>query len=343
MMYIITGGAGFIGSNLIKGLNGQGITEILVVDNLTNGQKFRNFSDLTIADYMDRLDFIQQLESKAQFAPIEAVFHCGATSATTEWDGRFLMKNNYEYSKKLFHWCLAQHIPYLYASSGSVYGAGQVFRESQEFEYPTSMYAFSKLQFDRYVRAQGSRAGGFPVPVVGLRYFNVYGPREQHKGDMASMVFQWNRQIKETGHISLYGAHDGYDAGEQRRDFVSVEDCVKVNLWCLEQGVSGIFNVGTGIATSFNTVANIVMAWHKHHGTLGEIGYIPFPQELKAAYQSHTRADLTALRAAGYREAFTPVDQGVIAYLEWLNQSSEASGPVLADRGLSGLSPNPFI
>ena len=320
-MYIVTGGAGFIGSNLVKGLNARGESDILVVDNLTNGQKMHNLADLSIADYMDRLDFIEWLARPDALPKIEGIFHLGATSATTEWNGHFVMKNNYDYSKQLLHWCLDQGVPFIYASSASVYGAGRVFKEVPEFERPINMYAFSKLQFDRYVRARRDpQTGRYSSPVAGLRYFNVYGPREQHKGPMASTAWHFNRQIIETGEARLFGAHDGYGAGEQRRDFVYVDDCVKVNLWCLDCGISGIFNVGTGTARSFNDMARAVIDWHGQHATQGKIVYIDFPDHLKTAYQSFTQADLHQLHSAGYREPFTTLQEGTANYLAWLRR-----------------------
>jgi len=318
-MYVVTGGAGFIGSNLVKTLNDRGETDIFVVDNLTDGKKMHNLADLKIADYMDRLDFIDRISAGANFHQVSAIFHLGATSVTTEWDGRFVMKNNYEYSKSLLHWCLDHRIAYLYASSAAVYGTGPGFRETPAHEHPINIYAYSKFLFDQYVRRQQRIKDGFSSQVIGLRYFNVYGPREQHKGSMASTAFHFNNQIKETGKAWLFSAHDGYDAGEQRRDFVSVDDCVKVNLWFLENGKSGIYNVGTGSSETFNEMATAVINWHRNKGLDGTIEYIPFPDHLKDVYQSFTQADLTQLREAGYTEDFKTVTAGVNDYLDWLN------------------------
>ena len=325
-MHIVTGGAGFIGSNLVKGLNDRGETDILVVDNLTNGHKMHNLADLSIADYMDRLDFIERLDRPDALPQVEGVFHLGATSATTEWNGQFVMKNNYDYSKRLLHWCLDRSVPFIYASSASVYGAGRVFKEDSRYERPINMYAFSKLQFDRYVRARRDpRTGVYGSPVAGLRYFNVYGPREQHKGPMASTAWHFSRQILESGEARLFGAHDGYGPGEQRRDFVHVDDCVKINLWCLDLGISGIFNVGTGTARSFNDMAQAVIDWHARHGKRGEITYIDFPDHLKAANQSFTEADLGLLRSLGYREPLKTLEAGVAGYLECTNGEAVAN------------------
>jgi ADP-L-glycero-D-manno-heptose 6-epimerase len=315
-MYIITGGAGFIGSNMVKALNRRGITDILVVDDLKQGQKFRNLADCDIADYLDRHDFLARLRTGWQpGAQVEALVHEGACSATTEWDGEFIMANNYEYSKELLHWCQARAVPFIYASSASVYGMGRVFKEERRYECPINMYAFSKFQFDQYVRRCRD---SLTSQVAGLRYFNVYGPREQHKGAMASVAFHFHNQLLAGGRLRLFQGSDGYGDGEQRRDFVHVDDAVAVKLWLLDNpGVSGIFNVGTGLAQSFNQVAQAVIAYHGR----GEIDYIPFPEHLKGSYQSFTQADISRLREAGYTAAFMPVEEGVPTYLSWLQEN----------------------
>jgi ADP-L-glycero-D-manno-heptose 6-epimerase len=312
-MIIVTGGAGFIGSNIVSALNARGITDILVVDHLQNGRKMRNIADLDIADYLEAEEFRARVESGWDFGKVEAVFHEGACSATTEWDGRYIMDNNYEYSKVLLHWCLENKIQYLYASSASVYGLGKNgFVENRSNEHPINMYAYSKFQFDQYVR----RLGKLDSQVVGFRYFNVYGPREQHKGSMSSTAFHFNNQILNNGKARLFEGTDGYANGAQERDFVFVGDCVDVNLWFLDHpDQSGIFNLGTGRAQPFNDVAKAVVAWHGK----GELEYIPFPDHLKGSYQSYTQADLANLRAAGYDKAFHTVEQGVKKYLDWLN------------------------
>lgn len=311
-MYIVTGGAGFIGSNLVRALNERGLTDILVVDDLKDGTKFKNLADCDIKDYVDRIDFIERVRSGWDFGTVEAVVHEGACSSTTEWDGEFVMKNNFEYTKSLLHWCQARRAPFIYASSASVYGMGPVFQESRQHERPLNMYAYSKFQFDQYLRHY---QGVLESQVCGLRYFNVYGPREQHKGSMASVAFHFHYQTQRGENVRLFEGTDGYGNGEQLRDFVHVEDTVKVKLWLLEHPqVSGIFNVGTGRAQSFNDVARAVI---KHHGR-GEIEYIPFPDHLKGRYQSYTQADIGRLRQAGYTAAFMPVEQGVPKYLTWL-------------------------
>ncbi len=314
-MIVVTGGAGFIGSNIVKGLNRRGRSDILVVDDLKDGTKFKNIADCDIADYMDKDDFLARIEADAEFAaPIEVIFHNGACSATTEWDGRFMMKINYDYSKALLHYCLEHGIQYLYASSASVYGAGPVFKESPEHEAPLNVYGYSKFQFDQYVRRLLPEAKS---QVAGFRYFNVYGPREQHKGSMASVAFHLNNQLHDSGKLRLFAGCDGYGDGEQRRDFVYVGDVVDVNLWFWDHpDTSGIFNLGTGRSQSFNDVANAVLNYHGR----GELEYIPFPEHLKGRYQSFTEADMSALRAAGYDAPFKTVEEGVAEYMRWLNE-----------------------
>lgn len=312
-MIIVTGGAGFIGSNLVKALNAKGDNDILVVDDLSDGTKFNNLADLEIADYLDKDDFLARVKAGENFNA-SAIFHQGACSSTTEWDGKFVMDINYEYSKTLLHYCLNHDAQFLYASSASVYGGGSVFREERANERPLNMYGYSKFLFDQYVRRILPKVKS---QVVGFRYFNVYGPREQHKGSMASVAFHLNGQIQEADKACLFTGGDGYGDGEQRRDFVCVDDVAAVNLWFQDNPQkSGIFNLGTGKSQSFNDVANAVIAYHGK----GKIEYIPFPDKLKGRYQSFTEADMSALRGAGYDRPFKTVEQGVGAYMEWLNE-----------------------
>jgi ADP-L-glycero-D-manno-heptose 6-epimerase len=323
MLYVVTGAAGFIGSRLVAALNDAGITEILAVDDLQDGQKVRNLAALEIDDYLDKREFLQQLESGRLDNSIEAVLHQGANSNTMDHDGRAMMENNYGYSKALFDWCQDEEVPLIYASSASVYGAGREFGEARENEDPLNVYAYSKYLFDQYVRKRVQEGGS---QVAGLRYFNVYGPNEAHKGRMASVAFHAFHQFQAEGRVKLFVGSDGYGDGEQQRDFVHVDDCVSVNLWLLEnRGISGIFNCGTGRAQTFNDVAAAVV------NTVGDsdlpldeliqrnfIEYIPFPPQLAGKYQSYTQADLSRLREAGYEGSFRPVEEGVAGYVREL-------------------------
>ncbi|MPW37526.1 ADP-glyceromanno-heptose 6-epimerase [Vibrio sp. B1Z05] len=313
-MIIVTGGAGMIGSNIVKALNDRGINDILVVDNLKNGKKFVNLVDLDITDYMDRDDFLTQIMAGDDFGPIDAVFHEGACSATTEWDGKYMMLNNYEYSKELLHYCLERQIPFLYASSAATYGETDTFIEEKQYEGALNVYGYSKQQFDNYVRrlvADAKAHNETLSQITGFRYFNVYGPREQHKGSMASVAFHLNNQLNAGENPKLFAGSEHF-----KRDFVYVGDVAAVNLWFLENEVSGIFNLGTGHAESFDEVAKAVI---KHHQK-GQIETIPFPEHLKGAYQEYTQADLTKLRATGCNHTFKSVAQGVAEYLDIINK-----------------------
>lgn len=312
-MIIVTGGAGFIGSNLVRALNRSGHTNILVVDDLRDAHKILNLSDCRIAEYLDMHEFATRMATGQDFAPkLEAIFHQGACTDTTEWNGLLMMRTNYEFSRHLLRYATERRVPLVYASSASVYGAGRDFRVSEDGERPINVYAFSKLMFDRHVRQV---TASFRSPVVGLRYFNVYGPGEAHKARMASVIHHFREQLKTGDEIRLFRGSDGYGDGEQSRDFIHVDDVVAVNLWAWQQGAkSGIFNLGTGQARSFNDLARAVLKWHGR----GRIEYIPFPEHLKGSYQSYTQADLTGLRAAGHSAPFIPIEEGVPRYLDAL-------------------------
>lgn len=313
-MIVVTGGAGFIGANLVAALNRETAEPVTVVDDLTDGHKFSNLVDLDVADYLDRDEFRSRIEAGDDFGGVSAVFHQGACSTTTEWDGRYMLDNNFTYSKQLLWYCERQRVPFIYASSAAVYGANQSFGEHPINEKPLNVYGYSKLLFDNYYRRHATTV---TVPVVGLRYFNVYGPREAHKGSMASVAWHFSNQILESGTARLFEGHDGYADGAQERDFVYVDDVVGLNLWLLNHPeVRGVFNCGTGRAQTFREVAESVIG----HLGRGEIEYIPFPDHLKGAYQSHTQADLSQLRATGFDGEFRDVQRGVSDYMSALGR-----------------------
>jgi ADP-L-glycero-D-manno-heptose 6-epimerase len=324
--YVVTGACGFIGANLVKALNERGVSDIIAVDNLKRADKFLNLTDCEIADYLDKQEFLELVEHGQLDGGVEAILHEGACSDTMETDGRYMMANNYRYSLSLLDFCAEQEIPLLYASSASVYGGGGVFREEREFEAPLNVYGYSKFLFDQIVRRRLASADS---QIAGFRYFNVYGPREQHKGRMASVAFHHFNQYREAGKVKLFEGYGGYGNGEQRRDFVYVGDVVKVNMDFLESRASGIYNLGTGRAQSFNELAaatvNACRALEDKPAlplaelvAQGIIEYIPFPDALKGKYQSFTEADLSQLRRTGYQEKFASVEEGVAEYVKWL-------------------------
>jgi ADP-L-glycero-D-manno-heptose 6-epimerase len=333
---VVTGAAGFIGSNLIKGLNARGLSDIIAVDDLTQGDKFRNLVDLQIADYVDAADFYDAFAADA-YGKVEAVFHEGACSDTMESNGQYMMRNNYSTSVQLYQTCQKRGARLLYASSAATYGGSDTFREAPAFERPLNVYGYSKLLFDQRMRLEcgpkfENALAGLTRQVVGFRYFNVYGPREQHKGRMASVAFHQFNQFKAEGKVKLFGEYGGYAPGAQMRDFVFIDDVVAVNLWFFDHpGVSGIFNLGSGRAQPFNDVASSVVNALRQTGgqpplTLEELSaeglleYIPFPEALRGKYQCYTQADLEALRATGCDHVFADVQTGVAQYVRYLAQ-----------------------
>jgi len=331
MRVLITGAAGFIGSNIVKALNARGVDRIIAVDNLTKADKFRNLVDCEIVDYLDKGEFLERVLSGQFDGDIEAIFHEGACSDTMETDGRYMMENNYRYSLGLLDWCLEQEVQFLYASSAATYGATTVFKEERQYEGPLNVYGYSKFLFDQVVRKRLPEASS---QVVGFRYFNVYGPRENHKGRMASVAYHHFHQFRNEGRVKLFEGSHGYGPGGQQRDFVYVGDVARVNLWFLDHPEkSGIFNLGTGRAQSFNDVAvasvNGARALQGESGltldamaTQGVLEYVAFPEALKGKYQAFTQADLTKLRAAGYKDEFATVEEGVRQYVEWLAKNA---------------------
>ena len=328
MRVVVTGAAGMIGSNLVHGLNAIGVTDVIAVDDLTDGSKFANLAGTSISDYFDRREFYGRFE-RGELGTIDCVFHEGACSDTMEHDGRLMMELNYRASKTLLDACQAQGVRLLYASSAATYGGSSAFREEAAFEQPLNVYGWSKLVFDNVVRRMLPTARS---QVAGFRYFNVYGPREQHKGRMASVAFHQFQQCREHGAVKLFGPYGGYGAGEQSRDFVCVDDVVAVNLWFLAHPeTSGIFNLGSGRAQPFNDVAvAVVNAARARLGepplalpelvAAGAIEYIPFPAALEGKYQCFTEADLSHLRDVGCEHVFADVSSGVGRYMAWLAQ-----------------------
>ncbi len=324
MTIIVTGAAGFIGANNVKALNERGESDILVVDNLTRADKFRNLVDCDFADYLDKAEFLERLRRGALPRP-EVVFHQGACSDTMETDGRYMMENNYRYTLALFEWCQAQRVPLIYASSAATYGLTQDFREDRAHEKPLNVYGYSKFLFDQILRR---RMNSLSAPAIGLRYFNVYGPRESHKGRMASVAFHHFNQFRADGRVKLFEGSHGYAHGEQRRDFIHVDDVVAVNLFFWDKPTTGIYNLGTGRAQSFNDVAlavvNTLRASNSQPAlSLADavaqklIEYIPFPDALRGKYQAFTQANIDRLRAAGFSAPMKTVEQGTAEYVRW--------------------------
>jgi ADP-L-glycero-D-manno-heptose 6-epimerase len=327
MTIIVTGAAGFIGSNLVKALGDRGEERVIAVDNLTRADKFKNLVDCEIDDYLDKTEFVARFK-RGDFGKVKAVFHEGACSDTMETDGRYMMENNFRYSRDVLDACLEQGVQFLYASSAAVYGGSSEFVERRELEKPLNVYGYSKFLFDQIVRQTLPKARS---QIAGFRYFNVYGQRESHKGRMASVAFHNFNQFRAEGRVKLFGEYNGYGAGEQTRDFVSVEDVTAVNLHFFDHpGKSGIFNLGTGRAQPFNDIAStVVNALRAKEGEAalpldelvlrGLIEYIPFPDALRGKYQCFTQADQSKLRAAGYDAPFLTVQEGVDRYVRWLS------------------------
>ena len=324
MKIVVTGASGFIGSNVISKLNKLGFNDIIAVDNLGKSNKFLNLVDLKISDYYNKSTFIDKITTD-QLPEIDIIFHQGACSSTIEEDGDYMMYNNYSYSKTLVDYCVNKNIRFIYASSASTYGLKTNFIENPDYEFPLNVYGYSKLAFDNYVRNLSNKS-----QVVGLRYFNVYGPRESHKGSMASVCYHLFHQYKNNRKINLFSEYDGFMSGEQLRDFIYIEDVVDVNLYFFNnEYINGIYNVGSGNPRTFNDVAlltinSILQLENNVEYNLDQLlnkkilNYIDFPVNLKGKYQSFTKADLTKLNSVGYKKKFTSLEDGIYNYVSYL-------------------------
>lgn len=311
-MIIVTGGAGFIGSCIVRSLNDAGIEDIIIVDNISSTEKWLNLRNKKYVEYVHKSEFLQKLPS---YENISAVIHMGAQSSTTEKNFDYLWKNNFEYTKILWNYCAEKQISFLYASSAATYGDGQAgFDDRTDIDnlLPLNGYGYSKQLFDQWVKHQAKE---FPKQYAGLKFFNVYGPNEYFKGSMASMVFHGYKQIQESGKIKLFkSCNPDYEDGGQLRDFIYVKDICSVVCWLLQNGqVCGLFNVGTGQPRSFRALAEATF-----HALQMDpaIEYIDMPEHLKKKYQYYTKAETEKLRDAGYHNEFTHLEEGVKDYVQ---------------------------
>jgi ADP-L-glycero-D-manno-heptose 6-epimerase len=320
-MIIVTGGAGFIGSALITALNKRQITDILVVDELGTDQKWKNLCNLSFADYVEKNDFLEMIIADKLNSSIEAVFHLGACSDTTETNTSYLIKNNYEYSKLLAQWATADNVRFIYASSAATYGDGSIgFKDDLkkiETLKPLNMYGYSKQLFDLWANRTGLLKS-----IAGLKYFNVFGPNEYHKADMRSFVIKAFEQINTDGTVRLFKSYNSEFAdGEQLRDFIYVKDAVEMTLFFYDNPqISGLFNIGTGKARSWNDLVKAVFtAMNKKPA----IEYIEMPESIRNQYQYFTEADITSLRKAGFDKEITTLDDAVKDYVRNYLQTNQ--------------------
>lgn len=312
-MIVVTGGAGFIGSAMVATLNEKGESDILVVDELTTSSKWKNLLGKRFADYVHKDAFLEMLLNE-RLPKIEAIIHMGANSSTTEKDVDHLMENNYRYTRILAEWCIRKKVRFIYASSGATYGDGALgFSDADEVSptlLPLNAYGYSKQILDQWVLQHDLQS-----KVVGIKFFNVFGPNEYHKGEMKSLICKSYAQIQETGKIRLFKSYrPDYKHGEQVRDFVYIKDCTEVLWWFLNTPkVNGIFNLGTGKARSWNDLAKAVFS---ALNLPPSIEYVEMPEEIRGAYQYHTEASITKLRGAGCPVQFRPLEDSVRDYVQ---------------------------
>ncbi len=310
---IVTGGAGFIGSNIVAALNERGVSDIIIVDRLGEDEKWKNLLGLQYEDYLDKIDFLEDLVSN-RLRPVDSVIHMGACSATTEKDADYLADNNYRYTRLLCEWCIRHGVRFITASSAATYGDGtKGYSDADEVTptlVPLNMYGYSKHMFDLWALRHK-----LYDTITGLKFFNVYGPREDHKDDMRSVVNKAYKQILDSGEVKLFKSHrPDYEDGEQLRDFVYVKDAVDVVLYFWDnRDVNGLFNCGTGEARSWN---DLVTATFKAMGREPNITFIDMPEHLREKYQYFTQAETDKLRAAGYIKPFTTLEDGVTDYVQ---------------------------
>lgn len=313
-MIIVTGGAGFIGSALIASLNRRKITDILVVDQLGTDEKWKNLRNLAFADYVEKADLLEMILNKGLDRPIEAIFHLGACSDTTESDASYLLKNNYEYTKILAQWAAGNNVRFIYASSAATYGSGEAgFADAEdriETLCPLNMYGYSKHMFDLWARRNGLLG-----KIVGLKYFNVFGPNEYHKGNMRSFIVKAFEQINACGTVRLFKSYESdYADGEQVRDFIYVKDAVEMTLFFLDNlNLGGLYNVGTGQARMWNDLVTAVFA---AMGKEPKIEYIDMPDSIRNQYQNFTRAEMAKLRKAGYDRDVMSLEDAIGEYVQ---------------------------
>lgn len=325
-MIVVTGGAGFIGSALIWKLNNRGITDILVVDRLGTGEKWRNLVSLKYVDFRDKTVFIDELESGLYNDSVTAIFHMGACSSTTEQNADYLMENNFHYTLRIAKWWQKhQNTRFIYASSAATYGEGE-FGYSDECAtidrlHPLNMYGYSKHLFDLFALREG-----WLEKIAGLKFFNVFGPNEYHKADMRSVINKAYSRIRDEGVISLFKSYKaGYADGEQKRDFIYVKDVVEMVLFFMDYpNIGGIFNIGTGHARTWNDLANAIF---KAEGKAPVIEYIEMPQQLRGKYQYFTQADLKKLQSVGCNHKCLSLEDAIRDYVHtYLKQGQYLGG-----------------